>query len=133
MTKKYPKLLKSTEKYSKLLTSTLKYPKVPKSIQKYIQVRGDHIFSQGTTNLARNTQNDKKKFPKLKSTDKYSKLLICTLLYPKVPKSTQKYIKVKGGPPFFFTRGHNVAKNAQNNLKSTQQYSKVQKNTQDCS
>ena len=59
-------------------------------------------------------------------------------MYPKVPKSTKKYSKVhksKGGATvFFFTGGpQKVAKNTQNDQKSTQQYSKVQKHTQDYS
>ncbi len=107
MTKKVPK---STQKYRKILKITHKYPKLPKSTKTYINIREDHRFF--LTKVAKNTQNDQK------STQKYSKvqtkdstLLISTLKYQKVPKSTQKYIKVKGTIGFF-------------SHKSSQKYSK---------
>ena len=72
-----------------------------------------------------------------KSTQKYRQILKITHKCPKVPKSTKKYSNVhksKGGPQFFFTGGTpKVAKNTQNDHKSTQKYSKVQKNIQNYS
>ncbi len=123
MTKKVPK---STQKYRKILKITHKYHKVPKSTKMYTKVHKckggpQFFFSQG---VPQNYSKGPKKYPKkLKSTEKYSKLLISTLKYQKVPKSTQKYIKVKWDHRFFFTGGTTkVAKNTQNDQKSTKKY-----------
>ena len=61
-----------------------------------------------------------KQYPKvLKSTEKYSKLLINTLKYPKV----QKVHKRKGGQSGFFHMGdHKSSQNTQNYQTGTQKY-----------
>ena len=65
MTKKYPKVLKSTYIYSKFLICTIKYPTVPKSTQKYILVWGDHkFFHRGDHKSSQKYSHFPKKYPK---------------------------------------------------------------------
>ncbi len=91
---------------------TQKYSKVQKNIQKYIKVNM-FFFTGGTTGgggtkVAKNTQNGQI-VPK--NNQNYSKILNISHKYPTVPKSTQKYIKVRGDHRFFSQGGPQIFKN----------------------
>ncbi len=72
--------------------SSQKYSKWPKKYTKVLK---------STEKYSKLLIKSTKKYSKVQK--KYSKLLISTLKYPKVPKSTQKCIKGRGGGTVFFT------------------------------
>ena len=64
---------------------------------------------------------------------KYSKVQTILKMTHKVPKSTQKYMKLRGAQVYLHSGTTKVAKNIQNEQKVPKKYSKVQKSTQNYS